>query len=131
MKFLRRITKEQILSIFSDPKFIDWKNKIRYELKFLKQDPFINGIDTLLDSFKNGWDDEIKFAELESQLSILKKNIDKYLMSTNETEEKSVLNNKKVFIVHGHDEQLLNEVELMLHRIGLEPVILKNEEFMD
>lgn len=35
--------------------------------------------------------------------------------------------NKKVFIVHGHDEQLLQEVELMIHRIGLQPIILKNE----
>ena len=34
---------------------------------------------------------------------------------------------KKVFIVHGHDEQLLNEVELMIRRIGMEPIILKNE----
>ena len=37
------------------------------------------------------------------------------------------MDNKKVFIVHGHDEQLLAEVELMLHRIGLNPIILKNE----
>jgi len=36
-------------------------------------------------------------------------------------------NNKKVFIVHGHDHRLLDEVELMLRRINLEPVILKNE----
>lgn len=34
---------------------------------------------------------------------------------------------KKVFIVHGHDHQLLDEVELMLRRIGLEPIIVKNE----
>lgn len=32
---------------------------------------------------------------------------------------------KKVFIVHGHDHQLLDEVELMLRRIGLEPIIVK------
>lgn len=36
-------------------------------------------------------------------------------------------NTKKVFIVHGHDHQLLDEVELMLRRIGLEPIIVKNE----
>ena len=35
--------------------------------------------------------------------------------------------NKKVFIVHGHDHALLNEVELMIHRIGLHPVILMNQ----
>ena len=37
------------------------------------------------------------------------------------------MDNKKVFVVHGHDHQLLQEVELMLRRIGLEPIILKNE----
>lgn len=36
-------------------------------------------------------------------------------------------NNKKVFVVHGHDHALLDEVELMLRRVGLEPVIVKNE----
>ena len=36
-------------------------------------------------------------------------------------------NNKKVFVVHGHDHHLLDEVELMLRRIGLNPIILKNE----
>ncbi len=49
---------------------------------------------------------------------------------TREMEEESVVqayDNKKVFIVHGHDHQLLDEVELMLRRIGLEPIIVKNE----
>jgi len=36
-------------------------------------------------------------------------------------------NNKKVFVVHGHDHRLLDEIELMLRRIDLEPVIVKNE----
>lgn len=33
----------------------------------------------------------------------------------------------KVFVVHGHDHQLLNDLELMIRRIGLDPIILKNE----
>ncbi len=35
--------------------------------------------------------------------------------------------NRKVFIVHGHNHKLLDEVELMLRRVGLEPIIVKNE----
>lgn len=49
---------------------------------------------------------------------------------TQEMEEKpmaTAYNNKKVFVVHGHDHTLLDEVELMLRRIGLDPVIVKNE----
>lgn len=44
-----------------------------------------------------------------------------------ETPVTPVYDNKKVFVVHGHDHALLDEVELMLRRIGLEPVIVKNE----
>lgn len=47
-----------------------------------------------------------------------------------EMEEETVTqiyNDKKVFIVHGHDHQLLDEIELLLRRIGLEPIIVKNE----
>ena len=52
-----------------------------------------------------------------------------YLLSQEpeDTEMEKGYSNKKVFIVHGHDHQLLNDIELMLMRIGLEPVILKNE----
>ena len=44
-------------------------------------------------------------------------------------EEQNVIavDNKKVFIVHGHDHALLQEVEMMLHRIGLDPIILMNQ----
>ncbi len=40
------------------------------------------------------------------------------------TPEKST---KRVFVVHGHDTQLRDRVEILLHRGGLEPVILANE----
>lgn len=33
---------------------------------------------------------------------------------------------KKIFIVHGHDEEALKELELFIMRLGLEPYILKN-----
>ncbi|WP_375615812.1 TIR domain-containing protein [Bartonella sp. AP58NXGY] len=34
--------------------------------------------------------------------------------------------NKKIFIVHGHDHIALEQLELILRRLGLEPYILKN-----
>ena len=46
---------------------------------------------------------------------------------TEDTPMEKNFDNRKVFIVHGHDHRLLNEVELMLRRIGLEPIIVKNE----
>ncbi len=35
-------------------------------------------------------------------------------------------NTKKIFIVHGHDDSSLGELELFIRRLGLEPYILKN-----
>ncbi len=116
-----------VKSIYRNEQFIQWKSQLQYELQSLKQDVFIMEISTLLDSISKGWDDEQKFTELEAKLSILEKNIDKYLICEQDIKEDSGMSNKKVFIVHGHDEQLLNEVELMIRRIGLEPIILKNE----
>ncbi|MBX4268893.1 nucleotide-binding protein [Clostridium estertheticum] len=36
----------------------------------------------------------------------------------------SSINNKKVFIVHGRNTSVRNDVELFISRIGLEPIIL-------
>ena len=41
---------------------------------------------------------EERFAELEAKLSILEKNIDKYLISADEIEEKCDISNKKVLL---------------------------------
>jgi predicted nucleotide-binding protein len=38
------------------------------------------------------------------------------------TEEKS----DRVFIVHGHDEKAVDQTEILLHRFGLSPIILRN-----
>jgi len=50
------------------------------------------------------------------------------IIMTREPEKESIettYRNKKVFIVHGHATQTLQKVELMIHRIGLQPIILK------
>lgn len=53
-----------------------------------------------------------------------------HILSQDDEEDtimEKTFDNKKVFIVHGHDESLLNDVEMMLHRIGLQPIILKEQ----
>lgn len=116
-----------VKSIYRNHEFIQWKSQMKYELQSLKQDSFIIEISALVDSINNGWDDEKNFSELEAKLSILEKNIDKYLIYEQDAEDDDGMSSQKVFIVHGHDERLLNKVELMIRRIGLEPIILKNE----
>ncbi|MBQ0142353.1 MAG: nucleotide-binding protein, partial [Prevotellaceae bacterium] len=47
-----------------------------------------------------------------------------YKESENQILDNKLLPSKKVFIVHGHDEGTRNKVELFVHQIGYEPVIL-------
>ena len=74
----------------------------------------------LLTSF-NGLNDELTLNEVAAKLKILVNNIGEYLKRDQKVEE-NIMDNKKVFVVHGHDHQLLQEVELMIRRIGLEPM---------
>lgn len=37
------------------------------------------------------------------------------------------VSNKKIFVVHGHDENLKNDIEIFVSRIGLEPIVLHRE----
>ncbi|MCH7819726.1 MAG: nucleotide-binding protein [Candidatus Marinimicrobia bacterium] len=50
---------------------------------------------------------------------------------TNPTEEiiqtSMLKSEKKVFVVHGHDQELKNDVEVFLKNIGLEPIVLHRE----
>ena len=113
-----------IKTIVSDKKFISWKNIMLYELKKLKQDEFIAEIVAVFDAF-GGLHDERAFDDLSSKLVILKDNIDQYIMKdTEETKNLSITNNKKIFIVHGHDETLKYNMANWLRSLDLEPIIL-------
>lgn len=83
------------------------------DIETLKQNMYLmkNKLRGLLLEIEPTADDYIFSMRKKVEDEIVKKNFD----------------NKKVFIVHGHDTGLLNEVELLLRRVGLEPIILKNE----
>lgn len=49
------------------------------------------------------------------------------LKTSNESGEEKQQKNKDIFIVHGHDEKMLLDVENFVLRIGYRPVVLKNE----
>jgi predicted nucleotide-binding protein len=44
-----------------------------------------------------------------------------------EEKKQKMTNNKKVFVVHGHDTELKTDVELFLRRINLEPIVLHRQ----
>lgn len=111
----------QISQIHDCSEFLIWKEKISTELIKLKQDETIVKIRNIFNDF-NGWNDKQKFKELKAKLIVLNENLDDYLIN----QENEVLNmdNNKIFIVHGHDNEVRNNVELFIHRIGLNPIIL-------
>lgn len=43
-----------------------------------------------------------------------------------EAPENPKIANKKVFVVHGHDEQSREQLELVIHKLGLDPFVLAN-----
>lgn len=44
-----------------------------------------------------------------------------------ENEKVSKTSNKKVFVVHGHDEKIKNQTEIFLKNVGLEPIVLHRQ----
>lgn len=54
-----------------------------------------------------------------------------YLLETTKGEQEEgggkEIDNKKVFIVHGHDENLKQQLEIFLNGIGLKPIVLHRE----
>ncbi|PGB76655.1 hypothetical protein COM05_28705 [Bacillus toyonensis] len=51
-----------------------------------------------------------------------------YLLEEKEEEEGGKeMDNKKVFIVHGHDNNLKQQLEIFLSRVGLKPIVLHRE----
>lgn len=50
--------------------------------------------------------------------------IDASLLIKPEIEKGAIKNNKDVFIVHGHDEELKKEVEILVSELGLNPIVL-------
>lgn len=75
--------------------------------------------------------EEVKYSnwrsgqeELVNLIEVMKED---WEMSNNDNNIIQKKSNNKVFIVHGRDEGKLNEVELFVHRIGLTPIILKEQ----
>lgn len=76
----------------------------------------------------------IKFEEVKSTFITALENTKNALtedvygeLQLKESENSSPILSNKVFIVHGHDSQLKNDVERFIHEIGLEPVVLHRQ----
>lgn len=48
-------------------------------------------------------------------------------INSNTTDYDTICNNKKIFIVHGHDNEVKESVARVLQQVGLEPIILNEQ----
>jgi hypothetical protein len=70
----------QFDTIYKDPVFLDWKEKLLFELLQIKDDAFVSEIIQVLNHF-NGFGDKSRFSKLESKLYVLKEHLGEYLTS--------------------------------------------------
>lgn len=108
------------------PEFITWKQAVKYELiEMPNPNQFIEDTIEMLDRNFKGYSDKKDFDELCAALRAIKENVDEFYKK--EGMQVQDYQNNKIFVVHGHDENVRDQVELFLRRIGLEPIILCNQ----
>lgn len=67
----------ELQTIYKNPKFLQWKERLCFELGQIKGDTYIDEIIVLASHF-TGWDDKTRFGKLESKLYVLKDQLDEY-----------------------------------------------------
>lgn len=67
----------ELQTIYKNPKFLQWKERLCFELGQIKGDTYIDEIIVLASHF-TGWDDKTRFGKLESKLYVLKDHLDEY-----------------------------------------------------
>lgn len=73
----RRTSGITIKTIYKQPEFLKWKDKLLFELKKIKRDSFIEEIINELSNF-NGLGEEARFDRVESKLKTLRDHLDEY-----------------------------------------------------
>lgn len=111
------------------PDYISWKTKVEtiLEATFGKTSPVFKTYakHKEFDVLGNYGD---KFEGAQNHiLGSLKSSLELLNFKLVEKEVEIKFNSKKVFIVHGHDEELKNQTEIFLNEIGLEPIILHRQ----
>lgn len=111
--------------IYDQPAFCEWREKIKYHLRNLKQDDAVTDLLKELDSF-NGWNDAQMFPSVAAKCRVIRDKYRSYVMPLEQKGEKVVTGNK-IFIVHGHDSEAKITVARTLEKLGLEAVILHEQ----
>lgn len=87
----------ELQTIYKNPDFLQWKERLCFELSQIKGDAYIDEIIALASHF-TGWDDKTRFDKLESKLYVLKDHLDEYKedYNTEEIEDDSLIPEKEI-----------------------------------
>ncbi|MDD4358828.1 MAG: nucleotide-binding protein [Candidatus Pacebacteria bacterium] len=72
-------------------------------------------------------ENKIKIDQIIKNISDNKEEYEKFFSSPVIEQENPSISGKKIFIVHGHDDGIKNEVARFLENLGLEPIILHEQ----
>ena len=126
--------KDQI-SLFTKQKFekkakecINWVDRILNLLNSIQiEEKEINEIKLLIEQFKKDCD-QYCFDEIVEHLIAIKDNLQDEMPEPNDKKNNQINGcNSKVFIVHGHSELLIAQTESFLLKLGLKPIILREQ----
>ncbi|MES2825732.1 MAG: nucleotide-binding protein [Pseudomonadota bacterium] len=81
----------------------------------------------IADRFKNIDNKIHRLDSIIERLELIPLNSTLAIATTNIATENPINKSKKVFVVHGHDERSKTNLEVFLHEIGLEPVVLHRQ----
>lgn len=105
-----------------------WFSDLQYHLEKVETNPLVSSIIELTNIF-DGWHDEDNFTLLLSKLETLDENFEE-VFSEIKADSPVPHNSKekaKIFIVHGHDEELKQTVARFLEHLNLTPIILHEQ----
>ena len=113
-------------TIYTAPIFCEWSEKVKYHIRKLKQDDTITELLHTFDAF-NGWADAQIFPKVVAKCRTINEKDKSYVIAEQEKTSTGPTGNK-IFVIHGHDTEAKISVARLLENLGLEAVILHEQQ---
>lgn len=109
----------QMKRIYNNPRFIQWKSEVIYEIQKLSETEYTKTLITTLNSF-NGFSDEKLLNTSISMLKVISTNYEDFTITNPEKDIKKMGKTKKIFISHStKDKEYVSLLVNLLEFIGL------------
>ena len=108
----------------------DWMERVDNLLNIIKiqeGEEEVNTIKLLIQQFSESFD-QYCFTEILAHLVLIRDNLQvEKSGSVDKKNDHRISDNSKVFIVHGHSQSPIFQTEAFLRKLGLEPIILRDQ----